>query len=64
MEAHNRLSPSLRWEGMDDDQFFRVMRETGGRGETGRTDDGLMSEVRGSRNFEPRTSNFASRLSR
>ena len=54
MEAHNRLSPSLRWEGMDDDQFLRVMRGTGGKGETSRTDDGLRSEVRGSRNFERR----------
>jgi hypothetical protein len=33
-------------------QFLRVMRETGGKGETGRTDDGLRSEVRGSRDFE------------
>src|SRR5712692_12029020 len=34
---------------------------TSGTGETG---DGLRSEVRGFRNFEPRTSNFGSRLSR
>ena len=38
-----------------------VGRETGG---TGETDGGSRSEVRGFQNVEPRTSNFASRISR
>jgi len=39
-------------------QSGRAPRETGG------TSEGSRSEVRGFRNFEPRTSNFGSRLSR
>jgi hypothetical protein len=52
MGGHNRTCPSLRWAGLDDDKFMRETCVTGGKGETGRTDDGSRSEVRGFRNFE------------
>jgi len=42
-------------------RYSSETREKSGMGET---DDGSRSEVRGCRTFEPRTSNFVSRLSR
>jgi len=42
----------------------RYLRETCEKSGTSQTDDGSRSEVRGFRNFEPRTSNIVLRLSR
>jgi hypothetical protein len=44
-------------------QYSRGTREACEKSGTGEMDDGSRSEVRGSRNFEPRTSNFVSRFS-